>query len=70
MAHAGEETPIQVAPKAKLRTRFQNVFLDDRGFPDQSDNYNHVLHNIDGGSVLRKLKHPVPDLNVPDGPAF
>ena len=44
--------------------------MDDRGFPDQSDEYNHVLHNIDGGPILRKLKHPVPDLNAPVDPAF
>ena len=69
-AHTGEGTPIRVAPKAKQRKRFQNVFLDDRGFSDQSDDYNHVLHNIDGGPVLRKLKHPVPDLNAPVDPAF
>ena len=62
--------PIQVAPKAKQRKRFQNIFLDDRGFPDHSDDYGHVRHNIDGGPVLRKLKHPVPDLNAPVDPAF
>ena len=62
--------PIQVAPKAKQRKCLQNVFLDDRGFPDQSDYYDHVLHNIDGGPVWRKLKHPVPDMNAPVDPAF
>jgi hypothetical protein len=41
------------------------VFLDDRGFPDQSNNYDHLLHSIDGGQVLRKLRHPMPDLNRP-----
>jgi hypothetical protein len=40
-----------------------NVFLDDRGFPDQSDKYNHVLHNIEGGPILQKLCHPAPDLD-------
>ena len=69
-AHTGEETPIQVAPKPKQCKRLQNVFLDDRGFPDQSDNNNHVLHNIDGGPILRKLKHPVPDLHAPVDPIF
>ena len=70
IAHAGEETPIQVAPKPKQHKRLQNVFLDDRGFPDQSDYYDHVLHDINGGPVLRKLKHPVPDMNAPVDPAF
>ena len=62
--------PIRVVPKAKRRRRFQNVFLADRGFRDQSDDYDHVLHYIDGGPVLRKLTHPVPDLNAPVDPAF
>ena len=69
-AHAGEGKTIQVAPKAKQRKRLQNVFLDDPGFPDQSNDYDHVLHNIDDGPVLRKLKHLVPDLNAPVDPAF
>jgi hypothetical protein len=48
----------------------QNVFLDDRGFPDQSDDYDLLLHNIDGGPVLRRLKHLAPDLNATVDPAF
>ncbi len=48
----------------------QNVFLDDRGFPDQSDKYDHVLHHVKGGAVLRKLKHPKPDLEAPPDPAY
>ena len=39
------------------------MFLDDQGFPDQSDVYDHLVHSIDGGTVLRKLRHPMPDLN-------
>ena len=46
------------------------VFLDKQGFLDQSNDYDHVLHNIDGGPILRKLKHPVPDLHAPVDPAF
>ena len=48
----------------------KNVFLDDRGFPDQSDKDKHLLHSIDGGTVLRKLRHPMPDLNGPIDPSF
>ncbi len=48
----------------------KNVFLDNQGFPDQSDNYNHLLHSIDGGLVLQKLRHPMPDLNGPIDPSF
>ena len=70
MAPAEEGTPVRVAPKAKQRKLLHNVFLDDQEFPDQSNDYDHVLHNIDGGPILRKLKHPVPDLNVPVDPIF
>jgi hypothetical protein len=47
-----------------------NVFLNDRGFPDQSDKYNHVLHNVEGGPILRKLCHPMPNLDNDINPAF
>jgi len=48
----------------------QNPFFDDRGFPDQSDTYDRLLHNIEGGVVLRKLTHPAPDLDGPVDPRF
>ena len=35
-----------------------------------SPNYNHLLHSIDGGTVLRKLHHPMPNLNGPVNPSF
>ncbi len=69
-ATATERSPIRVEPKPKCRKHLQNVFLDDRGFPDQSDEYDHMLHNIDGGPILRKLKHPKPDLNAPPDPVY
>ena len=47
-----------------------NVFLDDHRFPDQSNDYNHVLHNINGGRILRKLRHPAPALDEDIDPAF
>ena len=59
-------SPIRVAPKAKCRRQIKNVFIDDRGFPDQSDEFDVLLHNIDGGPVLRKLRHPAPPLDEPD----
>ena len=46
------------------------MFLDDRGFPDQSDDYNTLLHGVDGGPILQKLKHPQPDLDAPIDPLF
>ncbi len=65
-----ERTPIRVEPNPKRRKRLQNVFLDDQGFPDQSDEYDHVLHNIKGGPILHKLKHPKPDFDAPPDPAY
>jgi hypothetical protein len=62
--------PICVAPKPKRPKKLQNVFLDDRGFPDQSDKYDHLLHSIDRGPVLRKLCHPMPNLDGPIDPRF
>ncbi len=49
---------ICVAPKGKCHYQIRNVFADDRGFPDQSNEHDHLPHNIDGGPVLQKLWHP------------
>jgi hypothetical protein len=65
-----ESSPIREAPKPKCRKCLLNVFLDNRGFPDQSAHYNHVLHSMDGGPILRKLRHPQPDLDVPINPMY
>ena len=46
------------------------MFLDDRGLPNQSDDYDHLLRSIDGGTVLWKLRHLMPDLNGPVNPSF
>jgi hypothetical protein len=35
-----------------------------------SDNYDHVLHDIDSGPILRKLWHPKPDLSAPMDPLY
>jgi hypothetical protein len=58
--------PIWVAAKHKGRGWLKNLFVDDQGFPDQSDKYNMLLHNINGGPILQKLKHPSPPLDIPD----
>jgi hypothetical protein len=65
-----ESSPIRVDPKPKCRKRLQNVFLDDIGFPDQSDNYDHVLHGVDGGPILWNLHHPQTDLEAPVNPSY
>ena len=60
---------IRVAPNAKRSRRPQNVFMDDRGYPDLSDEFDTLLHNHTGGHVLRKRKHPAPALDDID-PTF
>jgi hypothetical protein len=65
-----ETSPIRVAPKPKRCKCLLNVFLDDRGFPDQSNDYNHLLHGMDGGPILRKLWHHQPDLDAPLVPMY
>ena len=40
--------------------------MDDRGFPDQSNDFDVLLKNLEGGPVLRKRKHPCPNLSVID----
>jgi hypothetical protein len=67
---AQESSPIRVDPKSKRRKHLQNILLNDRGFPDQSNDYDHVLHGVDGGPVLRKLRNPQPDLEVAIDPAY
>jgi hypothetical protein len=46
-----------------------NAFYDNRGFPNQSDEFDHIIHNIDGGVILCKKKHPQPPLDV-NNPSF
>jgi hypothetical protein len=65
-----KSSPIRVDLKPKCSKRLQNVFLDNRGFPDQSNDYDHVLHGVDGGPILWKLHHPQPDLKVPVNPLY
>ncbi len=35
-----------------------------------SNDYNHVLHDVDGGPILHKLRHPKPDLSAPMDPLY
>jgi hypothetical protein len=44
----------------KSRKKAQNVFYDNRGFPDETNAYDNLLHNVDGGVVLRKKKFDAP----------
>jgi hypothetical protein len=45
------------------------MFFDNWCFPDKSDVYNTLLHNIDGGVILWKKKFPTPPIDVVD-PVF
>jgi hypothetical protein len=58
--------PVCVADKPKRRKRSPNVFVNDQGFPDETEHYEALLPNVDGGVILRKLKHPPPSLNKVD----
>jgi hypothetical protein len=42
------------------------VFFDDRGLPDESDDYDNLLHNINGGVILQKKKFPTPSIDAVD----
>ena len=61
----GLPVPIRVAPKPALcaTKKAQNVFYNNRGFPDKLDAYDHLLYNIDSGVVLRKKKFDAPVLD-------
>ncbi len=65
----GVKSLIRVSPKPKRCRKLRNVFYNNCGFPDQSDEFDHLLHNIDGGVILCKKKHPQPPLDVND-PTF
>ena len=45
---AHNDKPIWVTHKPKRQKQVHNIFYDDRGFPDQSDEFNYLLHNVDG----------------------
>jgi hypothetical protein len=70
LPNSNKNTPIRVSPKPKRRKHLNNIFLDDCGFPDVSNDYDHVLHDVDGGLILRKLWPPKPDLSVPIDPLY
>jgi hypothetical protein len=63
--------PIHVMDKPKRRKRGYNVFVNDRGFPNKTEYYKNLLHNVDSRPILCKLKHPahllmrmIPNLSV------
>ena len=50
-------------PKRKGKKR-DNVFFDNRGFPDPIDNYDWLMEKT-VGNILRKRKHPAPIIADP-----
>jgi len=58
--------PIQPAPKGMKGKKRENVFYDNRGFPDQSEEFEYLLHRTGGGKVIRKRLHPAPSLDEVD----
>jgi len=64
------DAPIRVAHKPKRQKQVHNVFCDNRGFPDQSDEFDYLLHNVDGHPILCKLLHPPPALDGKVDPSF
>ena len=56
--------PSDMAPKGKGGCcQIKNAFADNRGYPDQINYHNNLLHNIDSSPVLQKLRHPPPPIN-------
>jgi hypothetical protein len=53
----------------RVHKKARNIFYDNHGFPDESDAYDHLLHNIDGRVVLHKKKFDAPVLKE-DDPEF
>jgi hypothetical protein len=64
-----DTAPIRVSPKPPKGKRRKNAFIDDRGFPDQSNELDTLLHSMHGKPILRKRRHPAPNLDDID-PAF
>ena len=62
--------PIRVAPKPKHQKQVLDIFYDNTGFPDVSDEYDYLLHNMDARPILCKLLHPSPALDGPVDAAF
>jgi hypothetical protein len=63
-------SPIHVADTPKCRKRMPNIFVNNREFPDKSKYYKNLLHNVDGGLILCKLKHPPPLFDEVDPTSF
>ena len=61
-----KKDPIRVAAKVKKGKKRKNVFFDDRGFPDQLDDFDYLLHHTGGVRILRKRLHTAPQLDVDD----
>ena len=68
---ASTEPRIPIKPAIRQRgKRKVNSFIDNRGFPDQSEEFDNVLHGVHGGNILRKRRHPAPPIDQVDDAFF
>ncbi len=59
----GNPPPVFTAGALDLSSKPKkqsNVFLDNRGYPVQSHKFDVILHNVKGGPILCRHKHPAP----------
>ena len=67
--------PIRVAPKhqspgsKKKNNNYISLLFDNRGFPDQQDDWEAILPEVKTGALIRKRKHIVTPLTDID-PTF
>jgi hypothetical protein len=69
--------PICMAPKPALhaKKKAHDVFYNDHGFPDESDTYDHLVHNINGGPAIYPVSAPCckslsPHIELEEEPFF
>ena len=58
--------PIQPAQKGKEGQKRENVFYEQHGIPKQSNEFDYILHSVDGGLLLHTHQHPSPPLDEID----
>ncbi len=54
--------PIRAARKIRGK-KWTNLLLEDCEHPNQSNKFGILLHNVKGGPILCKCKHPAPPLD-------
>ena len=54
-----------MSPANKRKWRSSPLF-DDQGFPDKQAHFESMVPNVSCGRLIRKRKHPAPDVNSVD----